>query len=628
MNGTESQSSTDKFFPSGWNGFWLAGWVLLTVYFLSPASSALTWTLDSSNYGSYSWMAKHHKQFGTEVIAMTGPYGFLAYGTTYSGDLFWGRVAGDLLLKSVSAFLIINLVLLLPRARRWAWLAVIILFLPNVGDLFYDFSIFVAGLWLLINHRRSKMDLTTVVAAGLLGFMGLMKGTNVLVAAAAMAAVFLQGILRGKSIRALATGSIAVIVFLTGWLAAKQSLGNLPGYLRGVWELAHGYNATMGLESGSIELRTGLGIAAGLALLFVSTAWANRRDISSLVTVLFVAGFGFLQWKHGFVRADGHIFIFYNYAVLAMPALWLVGHDRPEPASKFWRTLTPLVGAAVFLTAASAASEFRWRRFIEMASEVPRTFFAHASFLSSPRQTQQAREAELDQHRRAADLPQIRAEVGKDTIDFFGYEEGILLLNELNYFPRPMGGGTFNVYTRYLQEKNEAFLRNPSRRPEFQLVKLQTIDGRLPAADDPLTLNALVHCYTTIRAQRDYLLFRKREVKEAPLPVALQTVTVAAGQSVALPIVGDRELLLFSVAASYSLGGQLRSFFLRPPELKIEVLAGTPAERHIFLLAPGMATVPVILSPLLENDRDLLGIFGADSLRTVRQIILRPKNED
>ena len=76
----------------------------------------MTWELDSSNYGSYSWMARHHKQFGTEVIAMTGPYGFLAYGTTYNGDLFGARVAGDLLLKSVFTFLTINLVLLLPRA--------------------------------------------------------------------------------------------------------------------------------------------------------------------------------------------------------------------------------------------------------------------------------------------------------------------------------------------------------------------------------------------------------------------------------------------------------------------------------------------------------------------------------
>ncbi len=627
MKETENPSGTDQFLPSGWNVFWLVGWVLLTVYFLSPATGAMTWTLDSSNYGSYSWMANHHKQFGTEVIAMTGPYGFLAYGTTYSGDLFWERVAGDLLLKSVFTFLIINLVLLLPRARRWAWLALIVLFLPNVGDLFYDFSIFAAGLWLLTHYRRPKMDLTTVMAAGLLGFMGLMKGTNALVATAAIAAVFLQGIVRGKSTRALATGALALAVFLTGWLTARQSLGNLPAYLRGVWELTNGYNSTMGLESGSFELRTGLSIAAGLALLFVSTAWSARRDLPSLITVLFLAGFSFLKWKHGFVRADGHVFIFYNYAVLAMPALWLVSNDRPQHASKFWRILTPLVSAAVFVIAASAASEFRWLRLIEMAATTPRTFFAHASFLSSPRLNEQARETELNQHRRTADLPQIRAEVGKDTIDFFGYEEGILLLNGLNYSPRPMGGGTFNVYTRYLQEKNETFLRNLSRQPEFQLVKLQTIDGRLPAADDPLTLNALVHFYTPVRAQRDYLLFKKREIKALPVPHALQTVTVAAGQEVALPTVGDRELLLFSVEVPYSLSGQLRGFFFRPPELEIETLAGTPAERHIFRLAPGMATVPVILSPLLENNRDLLGVFGADSSRKVRQIILRPKNK-
>ena len=248
----------------------------------------------------------------------------------------------------------------------------------------------------------------------------------------------------------------------------------------GVWELANGYNSAMGLESGTPELRTGLLIAAGLALLLASTAWSTKRDIPSLVTVLFLAGFGFLKWKHGFVRADGHVFIFYNYAVLAMPALWLVSNDRPEPASRFLRILTPLFSAMVFIIAASAASEFRWLRCDRDGLSRTRTFFAHVSFLSSPRQNEQAREAELNQHRLTADLPQIRAEVGNDTIDFFGYEEGILLLNGLNYFPRPMGGGTFNVYTRYLQEKNEAFLRNPSRRPEFPTR--QAADPRRPAA--------------------------------------------------------------------------------------------------------------------------------------------------
>ena len=132
--------------------------------------------------------------------------------------------------------------------------------------------------------------------------------------------------------------------------------------------------------------------------------------------------------------------------------------------------------------------------------------------------------------------------------------------------------------------------------------------------------------YTPVRAQRDYLLFKKREIKAPPLPEALQTITVAAGQEVALPAIGERELLLFSVEAPYSLSGQLRGFFFRPPELEIEALAGAPAERHLFRLAPGLATVPVILSPLLENDRDLLGIFGTDSARKVRQIVLRPKN--
>ncbi len=37
----------------------------------------------------------------------------------------------------------------------------------------------------------------------------------------------------------------------------------------------------------------------------------------------------------------------------------------------------------------------------------------------------------------------------RHSIDFFGMQHGIVPLNNLNYHPRPMGGGPFNAYNAY-----------------------------------------------------------------------------------------------------------------------------------------------------------------------------------
>ena len=258
-----------------------------------------------------------------EVIAMTGPYGYLAYGTTYTGELVRAHLVGDLLLKCVLAFLALCLAAQTSGLRRWGWLGVIVVFLPNVADLFYDFAILTAALCLLTSKRREPLNVAAIVSAALLGFMGLMKGTNALVAFVALGVIIAQGLIERRSKRTLVISGIAAAVFFVGWLAAGQRIGHLPAYFRGIWELATGYNETMGLPSSERELATGLILTAGLTALLLSAAWSVRRDFPSLLTLLFLFGFTFLKWKHGFLRADGHVYILFNYAVLGLGAIGL-----------------------------------------------------------------------------------------------------------------------------------------------------------------------------------------------------------------------------------------------------------------------------------------------------------------
>ena len=115
---------------------WLArcaavlGVLFLTVLMFSPADKVMDVQLDSSNYGSYSYFTAKNFQYGTEVVPMAGPYGFVHYGSTYSGQLFWKRLGMELLTKfSLGILLVWFFVQSSARpVLRWFWL-----FLVEIG---------------------------------------------------------------------------------------------------------------------------------------------------------------------------------------------------------------------------------------------------------------------------------------------------------------------------------------------------------------------------------------------------------------------------------------------------------------------------------------------------------------
>ena len=604
----------------------LAGWLALTVYFLLPPREAMHWGLDSSNYGSYAWMFATGRQFGADTLAMTGPFGFLAYGHTYSGYVFPAYVVGDLLFKAAFAFLVLRVFARFPSGIwRWLWVFSLLVFLPSVDDLVYDVAILTAAIVLLAqNFNRA----TIALAAMLLGFSVLMKGSHATTAGASLVFVVLNGFAQGNWRRGVLVAGLALATFLTGWVAAGQHLQNLPGYFHALFALTSGYNAAMGMDPTRRMFAVGLISALGFSLVLGLQAFAARRHLSRLLVVGFFALINFLQWKHGFVRADGHVYMFFGFLSLAVPLFQMVGlavdeHVRHE------RTL--LLGAALsaltLLVAASATSSLSLRRFAELALEVPAKLERNVRFLASPSQSKMRLEAALAHQKQLAELTDIKRDVGTRPIDFFGYEQGILLLDDFNYQPRPMGGGAFNVYHPYLQTENARALSKPAARPDFFLFKLQTIDQRLPSADDPLTLQALLSSYQPVRARRDYVLFEKSDSSAATTvrPTMLTQVPFSPGEWIDVPATTEG-LLLFSLDLGSSVRGFLRNILYHPEALflEIETTAGSAPSR--FRIAPLSLQVPVLLSPLLTESSDFVALYGdPGSWSKVRRIrVLAP----
>jgi hypothetical protein len=599
--------------------------VLIAVAFFSPAREVADPTLDKSNYASYAYFTARGFAFGPEVIPMAGPYGFVPYGFLYAGTLFGKRFLLELLTKLVLGALV---VWFFRRASggalRWTWLAVLLVMAPLVEDLPYDLAILLAGLCLLDCHLavgRRTLLLNCSLAA-YLALLTLFKGTQALLAAATLALLVVQA-LQARNFRRLPWilgAYLAALVVLL--LAAGQNPLHTAGYWRGILELSSGYNAAMVLEEPRLALLTGvvglLGVI-GLVAAGILPGWRNPRLLAG---GLLLAGFTFVEWKHGFVRADGHVYIFYQYVCIAVPTVLLftataAGESAPHRPSRTWWVLAAVAFAAGLWGDGVQA----WQRHLATLRELPGRDAASLRQLFRPAAEKKRLEAELDYQRKIYELPLVRATVGRARVDFFGTEHGYLTLNRLNYRPRPMGGGSFNVFTPWLQDRNEAFVAEPATRPEFFLLRLQTIDQRFLAEDDAGTLREIIELYHPVETEQGLVLFQARPGHPAPVPPRLLEIKpVSLNEPITPPAVKPDEMLLCSLSVPLSLTGQLRSFLYKSPLIFLDLAGEGITQANSRRIVPGLFARPVLLDPVLEDSRDLLALYQPGRGKSVNRL--------
>ncbi|HET7536355.1 MAG TPA: hypothetical protein VFJ90_07870 [Candidatus Didemnitutus sp.] len=598
----------------------LLAWLALTLAFFVPTSTVMDVSLDSSNYGSYSYFTDKGFQYGTQVIPMTGPYGFVTYGFIYSGHLFWLRALFEFALKAVLAGFILWF---LRSARchlivRLGWLAALLAFASPLEDAHAEWLTLLVGLWLVVRTDRDEPLVLVALAGALFPLLALLKGTHLYLVLATLGLVTLHYLAERRQRRVGWLWSGFAAGFLFWWIAAWQNPLHLPAFLRGIHELASGYNRAMGVNESDQTFARGLAAAALLALALGWAMLTHRRERRALAGLLLLAGFAFVKWKHGYVRADGHVFIFFNFATIAGLTWWvfLSGVRAPvagEDSRPVVATLLALIAFAAGLYGASDGFGPRLRWNLALLPGMFRERFTGAFTLPVAKATL---DADLAARRVAYLLPEVKQRVGRGSIDLFGVEHGIIPLNDLKYRPRPMSGGTFNVYTPWLMEQNQEFLRDPDRAPEYYLVKPSTIDGRILAQDDALALRELIQRYSPVLIDQGYLLLR-RQGGTVTEPTLVSRRTFRLGEKIELPALPEGRLLFASFDLAPSWRGRLRAALYKPSEVHIE-LAGENGSAGTHRLIPGMAAVPFLLSPLIENTTDYLHLYDRDAEKRPR----------
>ncbi len=588
--------------------------VLQCITFLSMLRLVLqvpTVNLDPSWSNAYNYFAQLQPRFGHDVIFTYGPLAWLEL-NVFSVHLYWYRIIYHVLCAVYSCFILYEIREI--SGLRAATLVAAGIFLFGASE---DIILFMqlASLFVLIySNRESKISQLIYVAlpvffitlTGFIKFTFWVSGIILILGAAAAK-------MTNKNIKqALMIGLLFILYTLLLWWITGQKFTDYPNYIFYSLEITRGYNEAMSVIGKTKYLYLSIVLMLFLSVTLFLHSRTGKADTKSLVMWVSVFISTLLAWKHGFVRHDAHQRIFFSFIGLLPGLLWAirtqVSEGKVNKYKKGTLKFTQLVFVLFICAALIGAGPHRRNgsidNFIDAVSVVlrPPMFTERLNLLS--------RETELASAKN--NLPLIKETVANRPVDIYNYQQGYVLLNQLNWTPRPIFQ-SYSAYTSILLHKNqESLIAQP---PDHILAANQTIDGRLPLLDDSLWIREVLHNYFPVLTESNFILFKKNpEFIRTIEPPLYKTQEIKIGEKI--NISRPAQILLSSLDIQYSFLGKMRTFIYKPPELYVKLTLEDGLVKQ-FRIIPEMTREPFILSPLMENNADVLKMIANENKNNV-----------
>ena len=576
-----------------------AGFLLLWLACLQ-APRTLAPGLDASWQLMLDFAFDHGLRFGTELLPTMGPAGFLIAPAPAVHHLT-ARFAWMIFGNAALAGVLWDLGRRLAGFRRGVYYVFLLTLVAPFPEVLHGLVILATGLTLLREEVHTRVLRATGLAA-FLGFLALFKFTHFTLATAVVVCAIWAASRRdgARPVLLLGTGFAAGV--LGGWHLLGQPFAQLLPFLRQSVEISRGYVDAMSLAEGNLVLATGLA-ALGLSAWYAWSYWRAERDRAvAHAAVGMLAASWFINWKHGFVRADGHVlahFISCLFPALAFPALL---REAPAPGRRRLTLALAAVslagvwqGYAPALTEALAGLNHRVAENLAVLAE-----------LRHPHAYARAARAAFAEFGQARTLPRCTPLMGAEPVDVLGAEQSIAMLGPIHYTPRPVFQGYY-AFTPALIRLNEAFYAS-DRAPRFVLQKFQTIDQRVPTLDDARVLTQVFTHYALVAEEHDWLLW-ERVSRPTPLrTLPLATVDTGFGRAVPVPA-SDTGALWVRVDVRPNLLGRLRSFLYKPPALALKIVDATGAAQT-YRLVREMGADGFLLQPYLTSQAAVTGYFS------------------
>jgi hypothetical protein len=578
---------------------WLGQGALYTLLWLSliKVPDSASTNLDISWRMVLSFATDQKLQYGTDLVFTYGPLGYLL-SYVYTGRLFAAYWTWQIVGNSIIAAGLWRFGTLFTPARR----SLYYVYLFCIGSVFPDAMIMNLTLVLAVMLARKEFQrwywLATV--GGLFAVFSLMKFTNLFLCGFILiaAAGYFAWQRLGRELSIL-SGAFA-FSFLGGWIGHGQSLRTLPAFVQRGMEVSLGYAGAMALDPSPLMFWLGLTAAVSVAGYLILYFFSSADRPGATYTVLVVSAVGFLNWKHGFIRADGHVlahFMLVMMIVCAYPAL-----TRDEGRFSTGKAVllgasfaTSVWGMVLFMPMSITLAPSQWNKRIREAAFTLSNFSTHRATL----------EAAWKTAAHTAERKFLTAYVGKERVTHLGDDQGYSLLNGLNFVPMPTIQ-SYSAYTPGLNRLDVDFLTS-DRGPKFVIQRYRALLPRLAPLEDSFTQKLLYQTYYYVMEEGGLILWEKPASGEGVMPAPeklLSEKTVAFDEAALVPDSGGLPIWA-EVHVAPSLLGRLRQFLYKPPLLEFDVESGDGTkERYGYVQAMGDAGF--ILSPFLRNEKDLI----------------------
>lgn len=413
--------------------------------------------------------------------------------------------------------------------------------------------------------ERRELPLVAAVLAGSLAMMIKFSAGVFTFGALASFGVFSLLFDRKKGAVTLLLACLGFPLFTIGlYFLHAPSLGYLANYLRISLELSDAYSVNNSLPSDPNSLW-----AAGLfftAYLVIAVVLAVRRERVALFALSLLLPWFFI-FKHGFVRSDSHVGIYFSFAGFLLGTLLLL---IPLPGPRSWSTYALTVAPLLLLVLADKQGGLvlGWRVPLTAMLEQVRS---KAAILDPPLLRQQLQEAEARQL--AADRlpPELLARIGRQTVTPFPWELAVGPANNLNMVMMPVLQG-YSASSSWLDRWNQRMFEEGSNQPRFLLVEWKAIDGRHPLLDLPATHLSIYQQYEFDSAYGDKLLLRRRTAKRSVVSRRLGNASGRIGSLLDLP--ESVHPVTGSVRMRLSAWGKLVKFLYKVPDVYLTALSG------------------------------------------------------
>ncbi len=568
---------------------WLeAGLAFLTLLFLFPHPYLLVPNLDSSWQAVLEEAFFNKWQFGKDIIFTGGPLSLL-YSPTSNGYYPILQVFAESLVLFLAIFAIFN-----ALRHQPGWIHGIIfvsLFCASAAgnDGIFLSSIAAVSFRLLGGNVKIHW---IVCLYFFVAILSLMKFSFAVMGLGCSVLLSLYNIWQKDYKTAAILLGTYLLILCCIWMAVGQTPINLPAYYINSFSIANGH-----LWSMHNHERASVFLALVLILLLASIpilVWAIRNGHRPVNwAILGVSAITlFLTWKAGIVRPDHHLTFFLQGSVL-LPAM-ILQFIEPKRWAHNWVLLCFIsFFLSCFWMVPTNREHTINRAFINFQKGIqtitnPGSVLTHFSDV-------------IPLVKSDHNLPRIQDRVGQESIDVLLYHQGILLLNNLNYQPRPTVQ-SYVAYNEHLAGLNyKHMLDNP---PHYILNRIGVIDGRYATVEDNLYYREFLQRYIPVFTEKEFLLLeRSPRGKKFTEEVSVLQTKILSGENVDVSKFTDHPLWV-KVNYKPSFLHKTQAIFYKPEILLMRITTNKGEDRNVRLVGPNLK-IGFLLSPYLETNDDI-----------------------